>query len=33
MYDNKVYTIESVLTSHSESCTAYLLVYKRAGPI
>ena len=33
MYDKKVYTIESVLTSHSESSTAYLLVDKRTGPI
>ena len=32
MYDKK-YTIESVLTSQSESCTAYLLVDKRTGPI
>ena len=26
------YTIESVLTSHSESCTAYLLIDERTGP-
>ena len=28
MYKKK-YTIESVHTSHSESCIAYLLIYKR----
>ena len=33
MYDKKVYTIESVLTSHSESSTAYLLIDKRTGPM
>ena len=32
MYEKK-YTIETVLTSHSESCTAYLLIDKRSGPI
>ena len=26
------YIIESVLTSHSESCTAYLLIDERTGP-
>ena len=29
----KQYTIETVLTSHGESCTAYLLIEKRTGPI
>ena len=29
----KVYTIESVLTSHSESCTAYLLIDKGTGHV
>ena len=33
MYNKKVYTIESVLTSHSESCTAYLLTDKWTGLI
>ena len=33
MYDKIVYTIETVLTSHSESCAAYLLTNKRTGPI
>ena len=33
MYEKKAYTIESVLTSHSESCTAYLRTNKRTGPI
>ena len=33
MYDQTVYTIESVLRSHSDSCTAYLLTDKRTGPI
>ena len=33
MYDKKVYTNESVLISHSERCTAYLLTDKRTGPI
>ena len=27
------YTIESVLTSHSDSCTAYLLIDERTCPI
>ena len=27
------YTLESVLTSHSESCTAYLLIDERTGQI
>ena len=27
------YTIECVLTSHSESCVAYLLIDERTGPI
>ena len=34
MYEKKrkrKYTIESVLTSHSESCTAYLLINERTG--
>ena len=29
----KKYTIESVITSHSERCTAYLLIDERTGPI
>ena len=29
----KIYTIETVLTSHRESCTAYLLIEERTGPI
>ena len=32
MYENK-YTIESVLTSYSESCTVYLLIEESKGPI
>ena len=32
MYEKK-YTIEFVLTSHSESCTAYLQKDERTGPI
>ena len=33
MYDKKLYTIESVLTSHSERCSAYLLIDERTSPI
>ena len=29
----RIYTIEAVLTAYSESCTAYLLIEKRTGPI
>ena len=31
--EEKKYTVESVPTSHSESCTAYLLIDERTGPI
>ena len=34
MYEKKFfYTIETVLTSHNESCTAYLLIEERTGSI
>ena len=31
--ERKKYTTELVLTSHSESCAAYLLIDEKRGPI